>query len=298
MPSSSMNNNMMHHQYNTTYNNTHNNGYGGNSVGGGSNSLGYPGGGSGGYQPATSFRRNLYNEHQQMMNQQPQVFPHHNNLMYRQFPPQQHQLMMNQQAHYGSPRMNSSEDNTEDLPMYNNEKLQILNMKTKQIPRQDPFYNYLEYSLRLAVGSVSSTAFRIYSLKESSEYHQFRSTIGDGGLMDVWINLNDLEAIGSQNTLENIVCDGFNVPEAGIKLSVGRVNLSPETQQFSTSLIPPQEHSRANYEESSGSRQKFYRLMHCLFYPGKSFCIEKKTCGPVSIPQGYDSVYYQPGRLL
>src|SRR3989338_8094062 len=145
----------------------------------------------GGFNPTVSFRRNLYNEHQQITQQhQPQqMFPLHTNQIHRNQP--QHYPLQQQ---HSSPRINSADEYDE---MYSSEKLQILNSKAKLIPRQDPFCNYLEYSLRLGIGSVSSTAFRIYSLKEASDYHQFRSSIGNEGLLDVWINLNDLETLGA-----------------------------------------------------------------------------------------------------
>ncbi|KAG2378721.1 hypothetical protein C9374_007869 [Naegleria lovaniensis] len=195
-----------------------------------------------------------------------------------------------------------------------------ISSKVRHIPRQDPFFHHLEYSVKLAIGAVSCSVSRVYCLRDATEYNQFKqyqqlSMNSSGGFLDVWLNLNDSSHMGSNNTLESIISEGFQIPENGMRVSIGRINLDPNTQQMHTSLIANQNLSRGStntiqqqqymlqmqQQESflgqPTSRPRVYRLLHCLLNTGRSFCLNRDFNEEViTIPQGYDSVYIQPNE--
>lgn len=225
-----------------------------------------------------------------------------------------------------SSNMTSSNTTPLNTTLINPERINSqLSSKVRHIPRQDPFFHHLEYSVKLAIGAVSCSVSRVYCLRDASEYNQFKqyhqqNANSSGGFLDVWLNLNDLSHMRSNNTLETIIGDGFQISQNGMRISVGRINLDPNTQQLHESLIanhpsnrgginiPAQQQyqQQLNQEslflgqhQQSNSRPRVYRLLHCLFNPGRSFCLNREFNEEViSIPQGYDSVYLQPSKLF
>ena len=188
-----------------------------------------------------------------------------------------------------------------DIDPVTSEKVNLLNSKSKMIARQNPFFNFLEHSVRLAIGSATATALRVFTIKEQSEYVEFNGNVGEEGVIDVWMNLNDVDDMGSaNNTLENIAHIGFEIPENGLRVTQGRKQLDPSTHQASTSLHYNgfQARQANSFDDNGDGRSKVYRLLHCLVKTGKSFCVDAENAkGSVSVPAGYDTVYLQPSKL-
>jgi hypothetical protein len=104
-------------------------------------------------------------------------------------------------------------------------------------------------------------------------------------LVDVWINLN-AGVLGDENSMENIAINGFVIPENGLRVSTGHIELEPSTLQDNT--------LHSINVSRSGKKQKVYKLLHCLAAVGRCFCVEALE-GEVLIPEDYDSIYITPG---
>ncbi len=93
--------------------------------------------------------------------------------------------------------------------------------------------------------------------------------------------------LGEENSLESIALKGFEIPENGLRVSTGHIELEPSTTQENTL------HS-INISRSGAKKQKVFKLLHCLVAVGRCFCVEALE-GEVLIPDDYDSIYITPG---
>lgn len=94
------------------------------------------------------------------------------------------------------------------------------------ITRHDKTFSSIEYKIKQSLHSTSVNVLRIYALKSSEESKKFKQSFGESNIVRVWVDMHSLD---EKNSIEKIIERGFQIPENGLRVIHGRLNLSNES---------------------------------------------------------------------
>lgn len=96
--------------------------------------------------------------------------------------------------------------------------------KVRSLSKHDKKFGQLEYQLKMSLHCVSVNILRIYALHTAEENAYFKQLCEGQNPVETFIDLHGLD---ENNNINAIVQRGFKIPENGMRITCGRIELSP-----------------------------------------------------------------------
>lgn len=142
------------------------------------------------------------------------------------------------------------------------------------VPKKVPDWSKIEYMLQLSLGTSTAIIKNMWSVSKPHLNLQFEKMASQKNKLKI-NSFVDVRSLDSSTSLERIIKEGFDIPEAGKKFTTGFFQLEKE--------------------DSSG----VYKILLCKVAVGKSLCLPIKKRGVkvqnkvkrTTLPPGFDSIY-------